>query len=164
MNLKAVSFLLALCLFALSACGFRLQGVDSYPDVLARAYIEAPDRYSVFYRQFVAELERGGIQLVSSPIDATAIIKIEKDVTGQQVLTISARNVPTEYDVYYSVSYSVWTEGEAIIPSRTKSFSQDYTYDETRVLGKAREEREIREAVAGELVRQINQELARLYQ
>lgn len=144
------------------ACGFRLQGVGVYPEVLSRTYIEAPDRYSIFFRKFSAELERGGIQLASSPLDATAIVRIEKDVTGQQVLTISARNVPTEYDVYYSISYSVWVDGEAIVPSRTLSFSQDYTYDETRVLGKAREEREIRDAVASELVRRVNQELTRL--
>jgi outer membrane lipopolysaccharide assembly protein LptE/RlpB len=146
----------------LSACGFRLQGVEEYPPVMARTYIEAPDRYSIFFRQLSAALERGGVQLVTSPVDATAIIRIEKDVTGQQVLTISARNVPTEYDVYYSISYSVWAEGETLQPSRTLSFSQDYTYDETLVLGKAREEREIREAVARELVRQVNQELTRL--
>jgi len=160
--LKIFHLLLIPFLSTLAACGFRLQGIDGYPEVFSRTYIEAPDQYSVFYRQFSVELERNGIQLVSSPTDATAIVRIEKDVTGQQVLTISARNVPTEYDVYYSISYSVWSEGEEIVPSRTLSFSQDYTYDETLVLGKAREERVIREAVASELVRQVNQELARL--
>ncbi|MEC9375686.1 MAG: LPS assembly lipoprotein LptE [Pseudomonadota bacterium] len=146
----------------LTACGFRLQAVENYPKLLGRTYIEAPDRYSVFYRQLYSKLERGGIIIVSSPIDSTAVIRIEKDITGQQVLTISSRNVPTEYDVYYSVTYSVLVDGKVILPSRTLSFSQDYAYDETRILGKAREEMRIRESVAAELVRLINQELSRL--
>jgi LPS-assembly lipoprotein len=153
---------LLLSLSLTAACGFRLQGSGEYPDVLARTYIEAPDRYSVFYREFRAQLERNGVQVVSSPGAASAVIRIEKDRTGQQVLTISARNVPTEYDVYYSISYSVWADGKPLQESRTLSFSQDYTYDETLVLGKAREEQQIREAVARELVRRVDQELTRL--
>jgi outer membrane lipopolysaccharide assembly protein LptE/RlpB len=43
------------------------------------------------------------------------------------------------------------------------SSSQDYTYDETLVLGKAREENELREAISKDLVRQVNQEFSRLH-
>ena len=157
-----VNLTLVIVSAVIAGCGFRLQGTTEFPRMLTRTYIEAPDRYSEFYRQFSVALERGGIQLVSSPLDATAVIRITKDITGQRVLTISSRNVPTEYDVYYRISYSVSAGGKEVLPLRDLAFNQDYTFDETRLLGKNREEENIREAIASELVRQVSQELARL--
>jgi outer membrane lipopolysaccharide assembly protein LptE/RlpB len=130
--------------------------------VLARTYIQSPDRYTTFYRQLSASLEQGGVEIVSSPGDATAVVKVENDQTGQKVLTVSGRNVPAEYDVYYTVTYSVWASGKPLLESRTLSVRQDYTYDETRVLGKNREQEIIRETIVQDLVRQVNQELSRL--
>lgn len=164
--LYSVKFIrLSVVLFSclLASCGFRLQSFDGYPPVFAKTYIDAQDHYTNFYRDFSASLEQEGVVLVSSPFDATAVVRIEKDVSGQRVLTVSGRNIPTEYDVYYSISYSVWADGKELLSSRTLSSSQDYTYDETRVLGKAREAKELREAISKDLVRQVNQEFSRLH-
>jgi len=147
---------------AVAACGFRLQGVVTYPEFMATTYIEASDRYTPFYRGLEESLERGGVEIVDSVVAAGAVIRIEEDRTGQKVLTVSGRNVPTEYDVYYSVSYSVWHDGAEVAPSTTLVKRQDYTYDATLVLGKNREEQELREAIAAELVRRVSQRLARL--
>jgi outer membrane lipopolysaccharide assembly protein LptE/RlpB len=129
---------------------------------MATTYIDARDRYTIFYRELSSALRIGGVQLVDSSVDAAAVIRIESDVSGQSVLTVSGRNVPTEYDVYYSVRYSVWMEGQQILSPHAISLNQDYTYDETMVLGKNREADTIREAVAREVVRQVSQELSRL--
>lgn len=160
-RITQISFICVL-LSMLAACGFRLQGEDRFGDTLANVYIETADRYTVFYRELVVALEQGGAQTMVSPLDASAVIRIERDETGQDVLTVSSRNVPTEYDVYYSVSYSVWVDGEAVLPSRTITVRQDYTYDATLVLGKQREEEAIRRSIATSLIRQVSQQLARL--
>ena len=155
---------LAILLLAslLTACGFRLQGTDEYPATMATTYIDAEDHYTLFYRDLRVALEQGGVRLTESPIDAGAVIRIEQDKTGQKVLTISVRNVPTEYDVFYIVKYSVWIDGVEILPSRTLILNQDYTYDETLVLGKNREAEEIRKVISADLVRQVSHELSRL--
>jgi outer membrane lipopolysaccharide assembly protein LptE/RlpB len=155
-----VSALLAVSL--LVACGFRLQGTDRYPEGMASIYIDAEDHYTPFYRSLRIYLEQGGVTIAPSPINADAIIRVERDITGQKVLTISTRNVPTEYDVFYTVSYSVWIGGEEVVSSHTLTLSQDYTYDETLVLGKNREADTIREAITADLVRQVSHELSRL--
>lgn len=147
---------------ALAGCGFRMQMPVSYPDTLETVYIDTADRYTEFYRGLRASLERGGAKVTESPADASAVIRIEQDATGQNILTVSGRNVPTEFDVYYTVRYSVWRDGVELLPARTLTARQDYTYDATQVLGKAREEQVLREAVAGELVRQVSQQLSRL--
>ena len=154
--------IVALLSALISACGFRLQGVDKYPPALATTYVDAADRYSIFYRELLAELKDGGITVTESPVGANATVRIESDSTGQQVLSVSGRNVPTEYNVYYTVVYSVWLNGEQVLPSTSLSLNQAYTYDATRVLGKSREEQAIRESLADNLVRQISQQLALL--
>lgn len=146
----------------LAACGFRLQGAGGYPASMASTYIDAQDHYTLFYRDLRVALEHGGVTLVASSVAADTIVRIERDYTGQKVLTVSARNVPTEYDVFYTVSYSVWMGGKEIKPSHTLTLTQDYTYDETRVLGKKREEEALREAIVTDLVRQVSYELSRL--
>lgn len=159
---RRLVLLLLLAALPLSGCGFRLQGAVAYPDFMATTYIDTSDRYTAFYRGLSESLERGGVTLVDSTVAAGALIRIEEDRTGQKVLTVSARNVPTEYDVFYSVTYSVWQDGVQVLPSRTLVKRQDYTYDSTLVLGKSREEQELREAIAAELVRRVSLQLARL--
>ncbi|MCP4002430.1 MAG: hypothetical protein GY727_16130 [Gammaproteobacteria bacterium] len=161
---KAAYFRFAILLLAslLAACGFRLQGTDEYPASMASTYIDAEDHYTFFYRDLRVALEQGGVRLAGSPIDADAVIRIERDESGQKVLTISVRNVPTEYDVFYTVRYSVWINGVEVLPSRTLSLNQDYTYDETQTLGKNREAEGIRKAISADIVRQVGRELLRL--
>lgn len=163
MSLSRVAILAVLLVSTgLVACGFRMQGVSRFPESIATTYIDTPNRYSVFYRELRAELEQGGVQLVDSPVYANALIRIENDDTGQSVLTVSGSNVPTEYNVYYGISYSVRVNSEEALPLQTLSLNQAYTYDENTVLGKNRERDAIRDALAEQLVRQVAQQLSLL--
>ena len=146
----------------LSACGFRMQGADRFPAILASTYVETSDSYTLFYRKLRAELEQGDVSVISSSVDATAIIRIENDESGQRVLTVSARNIPTEYEVYYKIRYSVWRDGAEVLPPQSLALFQAYTYDPDLVLGKARESDTIREALALRLARQVSRQLALL--
>ena len=163
MSLSRVLLLtLLLVSIGLTACGFRMQGIGRFPESLATTYIDTSDRYSVFYRELLTELKQGGVQVVDSPVHSNAIIRINRDNSGQSVLTVSGRNVPTEYNVYYSVSYSVWVNSEEVLPEQSINLSQAYTYDANIVLGKNRERDAIRDALAGRLVRQVAQQLSLL--
>ncbi len=146
----------------LVGCGFRMQGIGAFPESLATTYIDTPDRYSVFYRELRSELEQGGVKVVDSPVHSNATIRIETDNSGQNVLTVSGRNVPAEYNVFYNISYSVWVESEEVLPAQELGLTQAYTYDATTVLGKNRERDAIRDALAENLVRQVAQQLSLL--
>lgn len=122
---------------------------------MARTYIATDDRYSLFYRTFRDELEDAGAELVDSPVDATAQFSILTDDTGQRVLSVSARNVPTEFEVYYTIYYSVRSNENTLLEPQLQTLTRDYTYDATRVLGKAREEELLREAIVDDLVRLV---------
>jgi LPS-assembly lipoprotein len=163
MSLSDLARLMLLLAFTASAsCGFRLQGVGDMPESLATTYIDTQDRYSVFYRNLVAELDRSGVDVVESPVHAGAVIRVSRDSFGQQVLTVSGRNVPTEYDVYYNIAFSVWINGEEALVEQALGLRQAYTYDPATVLGKNREEEAIRDALAVRLVRQVKRQLSLL--
>lgn len=146
----------------LTACGFQLRGETSIPPEMSRTYISAPDNYSLFYRKLRAELRRAGVEVVDSPGESSAVFSILTDITDQRVLSVSARNVPREFEVYYVVRYSVENGEQSIMAAQSLTLTRDYTYDETLVLGKAREEELLREAIVDDLVRIILKQLSSL--
>lgn len=146
----------------LAGCGFHLQGALKMPVAMQRTYVEAVDSYSLFHRELRLRLEDAGVELVDSPDEATAILSIVADDTGQRVLSVSARNVPTEYEVYYTVRYSVSTGEKTLLEPQDVTETRDYTYDETLVLGKAHEEAVLREAIAKDLVRIVLKQVSSL--
>lgn len=151
----------ALLLAALpAACGFHLRGDVAYPPAMATTYIEANDRYTPFYRKMKAALRQGGVKVTANPASAGAVLRIIEDQSGQRVLTVSARNVPNEYDVYYVVRYSLEIAGKETLPAQELALNRDYTYDEKLVLGKDAESEVIRQALADDLVGLVTRRLS----
>lgn len=129
---------------------------------MTRTYIDTRDRHSLFYRRLNRALEAAGVNVVENPADATATFSILSDETDQRVLSVSARNVPREYEVYYSVYYQVQSGEKALLEPQLQTATRDYTWDETQVLGKTREEDLLREAIAEDLVRIVLIQLSAL--
>ena len=122
---------------------------------MQRTYISTADRHSGFYQALRRELSSAGIELVDSPADATSIFNIHTDITNQRVLSVSARNVPTEYEVFYIVNYSLVSGPTTLMQPRTQTQTMFYTWDETLVLGKQMEQQTLRDAIVGDLVRVV---------
>jgi LPS-assembly lipoprotein len=154
-------FLIALVGTA-SACGFQLQGALTTPAEMQRTYIATDDRRSLFYRELRTQILTSGVELVDSPARATATLSISFDATDQRVLSVSARNVPTEYEVYYTIAYSLSSGKNILLQPQELTLTRDYTYDSTLVLGKAREEELLREAIVKDLVRVVLKQIATL--
>ena len=153
MSRKYSILLLALTALLLAACGFQMRGATNVPPEMARTYIAAEDQRSHFYRRLRDSLRGAGVNVVDTPVEATAIFSIMSDIPGQRVLSVSARNVPREYEVFYSIFYSVATEDVTLLEPRSQTLTRDYTWDETQVLGKEKEEELLREAIVDDLVR-----------
>jgi len=154
--------LLAGLLVAIGGCGFQMRGQANLPPEMDRTYIAAADRYSLFFRKLEAGLRQNGVEVTESASEATAILTILDDATGQRVLSVSARNVPREYEVFYRIRFSVESGERRLIEPQEQALIRDYTWDETRVLGKTREERLLREAIADDLVQIVMFQLAAL--
>ena len=143
-----------------SACGFQVRSDARFPPQMSVIYIDAVDRFSHFYRALVLSIRESELTLTSDPGSADTVIRVLHDETGRRTLSVSARNVPTEYEAYYVVRFAVLFEGAEVVPSKQVQLTRIYTYDETLVLGKELEEEELRKAIAADLVGMLVQQVA----
>ena len=127
---------------------------------MQRTYIATQDRFSQFYRELRRKLQVAGVEVLESPADATATLSILYDFTDQRVLSVSARNVPTEFEVFYTVRYAITSGKENLLEAQELTLTRDYTYDATLVLGKAKEEQLMRDAIVDDLVRIVLKQIS----
>jgi len=149
------SFVLFCVTIAVNACGFRLEGAGPLPSTMSRTFVDTQNRNSAFFSSLRDALRVRGAQLVDSAAQADSVLVISSDDTGQRVLSVSARNIPREYEIYYAVTVSLRSGATALMEPETIVVTRAYTYDETQVLGKSAEEEVLREALARDLARQV---------
>jgi LPS-assembly lipoprotein len=154
--------LVVIAALLLGACGWRMQGTARLPEVMSATYIDTTDTYSDFHRALRESLESSGVRLVGNRNDASAIVRIRKDTSGQRVLSVSARNKPEEYEVFYTVEYSVESQTGELIAPQALELTRDYSYDTTAVLAKQREQSILREALARDLAGLVTRRMASL--
>ena len=156
------AIVLVCAVLSLSACGWRLQGATKLSPTMTLTYLDAKDRYTEFNQALRERLRASGAKVTEHSSDATATVKIIKDQSGQRVLSVSARNTPEEYEVFYAVEYSVVSGGNELIPPQKLELTRDYSYDTTAVLAKQREQAVLREALAQDLAGLVLRRLASL--
>jgi LPS-assembly lipoprotein len=149
-------------LLTAAGCGFHLQGAGTLPSAMMRTYVETDRAHSDFLLSLTDTLRQRGAELLDAPAEGAAVLDITADDTGQRVLSVSARNIPREYEVYYAVTFSLRRGTESLIVNETLVVTRAYTYDETQVLAKAAEEQIIRRALAEDLARRVMQRIQAL--
>lgn len=144
--------LVTVLVLCVAGCGFHFRGTPEFPPQMSVIHIATSDRYSPFYRELVTVLRQSEVKLAATPAGARTIVRILTDETDRRLLSVTARNVPAEYEVYYRVRFSVDVDGVEAVPVEQLALTRDFPFDETKVLGKAGEEEEIRRAIASDLV------------
>jgi LPS-assembly lipoprotein len=78
------------------------------------------------------------------------------------VLSVSARNTPQEFEVFYDVEYSIDRAGQEAVPSQTLRLTRTFSFDESELLAKDREEDILREAMARDIATLVVRRLGSL--
>ena len=139
-----------------------MRGALTTPAEMERTYIASVDRHSLFDRRLRAAMKAAGVQIVEDASSATATFTISIDETDQRVLSVSTRNVPTEFEVFYTVEYGLDDGAKSLLEVQLRTLTRSYTYDSTLVLGKAKEEELLREAIVDDLVRIVLKQISTL--
>jgi LPS-assembly lipoprotein len=147
---------------ALGGCGFRLAGSEHLPAVLAKPYLSVKDPYTDFSREFERELKSSGALLQEGRQDATATIEVTKDFVEQRTLAVSARNIPTDYELRYTVTFDVKGPDNDILPPQTITLSRDYSFEENELLAKEHEADILRDQMARDLATMAMRVLSRV--
>ncbi len=162
MNRARVAWIAILSAVLATGCGFHLQSDVDVPSMLSVTYIQTTDQYSQFYRAMNRWLNQSGARVTQNRSEATATLVIGQDITGQRVLSVSATNVPQEFEVYYLLQFSVRAGGREVLPPESITLRRNYPYDARDVLGKAQEEQVLRDSLVEDLVRLVSLRLASL--
>jgi LPS-assembly lipoprotein len=145
-------------------CGFHLQGRVALPRTLATTHIDVADKdnQSDFVLGLRQALAGAGATLVAEEKQAAAVIHVAEDRLDERVLSVSARNVPREYELIYTVRLSVSAGGKEILAPEELSATRDFSFDESQVLAKEREQAVLRAALARDIVALVMRRLATL--
>ncbi len=142
-------------LCVLAGCGFHLQGSGSLPSAMGKTYVATRSAHSDFLAALTDTLRQRGAEVLRAPDEGAAVLDIAADETGQRVLSVSARNIPREYEVFYSVTFSLKVAGKNVVDHETLVVTRSYTFDETQVVAKSAEQEILRRALAEDLARRV---------
>lgn len=146
----------------LAGCGFRLQGRVPLSSALTITHVEAEDIQSDFVQDLRRSLLASGVRLASSAEQATAVIEVQRDELTERILSVSARNIPREYELTYSVRIRVMRGERELLASEDISVTRDFSFDERTLLAKEREKETLRAALARDLVGIVMRRLSSL--
>jgi LPS-assembly lipoprotein len=146
----------------LGACGFHLQGRAPLPDPVKTPYLEVPDRQSDFVQSLRRALLSNGAHLAREKGQASAVVSIVRDNVTRRVVAVSATNRPNQYEVTYTVSFSVTAGDKELLPPQEVSATRTYSFDERLLLAKGHEDEVLRQDMAHDLADMVMRRLSSL--
>ena len=148
----------------LAACGFHLEGRVPLPESMQRPYIEASDQQSDFVQSLRRQMLISGAHPVDTPDQATAVVHVDvlDAAASPHVLSVSAQNRPTEYQVTYTVRFSVTAGGKELLSPQQVSAQRSYSFDESLLLAKEHEQAILQQAMGQDLADIVMRRLSRV--
>lgn len=140
----------------LTGCGFQLRGAPPVSDALQPlAVVCATNIPEDLCNAVKDQLELGDITLVSSE-DAEYLLRLNDFDQQRRASAITLQAAAAEYDLRQTVMMEVITSDQIpLVAEVDVRSSETYRYDETNVLAKQREERELQETLYQRLAQQI---------
>ena len=80
----------------------------------------------------------------------------------QRTLAVSARNIPTDYELTYTVTFAVHGADSELLAPQAITLSKDYSFEENVLLAKEHEADILRAQMARDLVSMAMHRLTRL--
>lgn len=152
-------FVLALLL---SGCGFYLQGREPLPAVVKSPYVQTTDRQSEFALSLQRAMISSGARPVAEKDKASVVVNILRDDVVRRTLSVSAQNQPDEYELTYTVRFSVTAGDKELLPPTDISNVRSFAFSEQLLLAKNHEETILRQDMAHDLADMVMRRLANL--
>lgn len=147
--LRSLISLLLLCL-GLTSCGFHPRGAVPLAPPLHNMYLQTPDPYGQFARNLKQYLKSSGVHLTNTPQEATIILSILKEDTGQQLLSVGGTQQTRQYNLILTISFLLTdNKGTVLVPMQTISETRTIPIQSNQILGGSNE--------ANNLYRQMRQ-------
>jgi LPS-assembly lipoprotein len=159
---RAAFALILGAVLGLTGCGFHLQGRSPLPPQFKHSYVEASDRQSDFVQGLRNALLVNGVELTEDSKAATATVHVLDDKHTQRILSVSPDNLPREYELTYTVRFSVTAGDKELLPPQEVATTREYSFAVTELLAKENEEAILQAALAHDLVDVVMRRLSSL--
>jgi len=146
----------------LVGCGFHLQGRQPLPAEFAYTFVDTKDEQTDFVQDLRKALIASDVNVIRTRGSSGAVITVHEDELTERVLSVSARNIPTEYELTYKVLFSVTSGDKTLIDKEEIAVTRDISFDEAQLLAKEREQEILSEALARDLAAQVMRRLSAL--
>jgi LPS-assembly lipoprotein len=152
------SFLAFTCgAMLLSACGFQLRGQQDYPFKRLAIAGGSPEMLGRLQRM----VEGGSDTVIVKASEKPDAILSLSGGTGMKTLSLNAQGVVQEYELDYSLGYSmVGADGTILIPPSTISLNRALTYSDQYTLAKGIEAQTLYRDMQFDAVDQLTRRLA----
>ncbi len=149
---------LALVCLLLTSCGFHLKKASNLPDDLKVITLVGDDEKSALFELVEKELIASKVELNQGGKHPE--LKIHKDRLERQILSLFDNGQVAEYELAYSVSYTLKRPGQKAI-NQSFELYRNYQDDPDNALAKAKELDlllgEIRKQASRRIVRELSQ-------
>ena len=156
------ALILALLVLALPGCGFHLQGRSALPAQFKLSYVDAHDRQSDFVQGLRNALLVSGVELTEDTKAATATVHVLDDKHTRRILSVSPDNLPREYELTYTVRFSVTAGDKELLSAQEVETTREYSFAVSELLAKENEEAVLQAALAHDLVEVVMRRLSSL--
>lgn len=136
----------------LGGCGFSLQGAGQLPDQMSATYLETSEPRSEFVTALRRVLAARGQPMVANRAQASAVLRMMQDESGERILSVSATGVPEELELFYTIRFQVRAGNRVLIEDESITVTRDYRFDPNDILGKRREAQALSEAIVADVV------------
>jgi LPS-assembly lipoprotein len=134
-------FIAAIFCLCLSGCGWHLRGSQTFAVTLPPMQLQIQQGSADLKRELTQTLETSGVELRA---DAGLILVIHRENQGRRVLSVDSNGKVSEYELQYELLFSLrQVSGEILIDNEHVSQQRDYQFNDSAVLAKSEEERQL---------------------
>ncbi len=156
--IRRIRLLPALLVLALlQGCGWHLRGDLDLPPSISPLFIQGLARYDALRMELDRSLAGSGVELTEQRNKAGAVLRILNHSSNKRVLSvIGTTGKVAEYELQESLEFDmVDARGQELFPRQQAEVLRTYTNREDEVLGKRREEQELRKDMRRDLVARV---------
>ena len=155
--LKLSLLLVVFLAIELTGCGFRLRGDVELPPEVRQLAIEDTATGTELVPVLNTLLRRSGIKPLDNVENARLVLVITNESYKRRVLTVSSAGQVQEYELAYSVKYSIKNidDKNVSLMNQKVAIRRDLRFSVTEVLGKSSEEMRLKKDMINAAAEQI---------
>ena len=143
-----------LCLL-LSGCGFHLRQAPDLPPSMRKIYVAAAGHNGQLLRQLRRSLASDQTEILATPVGATSTLSIIDVTQSSRPLAVDDSGNPVEYQVSYTVEFSLFVQDVAVMEPQTVTLTRNYAYSVANALANQEQEQTLNDAMAKDVARFI---------